>query len=240
MTFSIAVKTRTEKSEKIREQGLIPAVLYGSGSEAKSVSVDGLVFEKLYKEAGESNLIDLTLDDNKESSKILVQDVQVDPVRGNIIHADFMLINMNKEMFATLPVNYVGESAAIKELGGTLITGLRELNIKCLPKDLVGGIDFDLSILKTFEDVVHVGELVLPGGITATDNPDTVVAKVVPPLTEDQLKAMEETSTGTIADVEVEGGKKDGAEAGAAEDDKKEEKKGEGKEDKPAQSDKKE
>lgn len=241
MTFSIEVKTRTEAADETREQGSIPAVLYGPEIKSTSVAVDSLVFDKLYQEAGESNLIDLTVEGGKGASKVLVQDVQRDPVKGNIVHIDFMKINMDKEMFATLPIDFAGESLAVKELGGTLIKSLRELNVKCLPKDLVGQVDLDLSVLKTFDDIVHIGDLKLPEGITTTDNEDTVVAKVVPPLTEEQLKAMEETVTEDVADVEVDGEKKEeGEEVAEGAEEKKEKGEEAAKEEKSEESKKKE
>jgi len=137
---------------------------------------------------------------------------------------------MNKEMHATLPINFVGESLAVKELGGTLIKSLQELDIKCLPKDLVSHIDMDLSVLKTFDDIVHIKELVVPAGITIMENPETVVAKVAAPLTEEQLKAMEESGVAkAVADIEVAGAKKEGedgevvAEEGVVKEDSKKE-----------------
>lgn len=207
MNFSIKVKTRQEKADLTRQKGLVPGVLYGPETKPVSFATEGLVFEKLYEAAGESNLIDLMLD-NQEPVKVLIQDIQKDPVKDNIVHIDLLQINMNNEMFATIPVNFVGESAAVKALGGTLIAGLREVEVKCLPKDLVGSIDLDLSVLATFEDAVRVKDLVLPPGLTVTDNPDTIVAKVAEPLSEEELKAMEESNVGDIAKVEVAGEKK--------------------------------
>ncbi len=220
MTFSIEVKTRQEKADSVRENGLVPGVLYGPETKPVSFSVDSRTFEKLYEEAGESNLVDLTLD-GKNPTKVLIQDIQRDPVRGDIIHIDLLQINMNKEMYATVPIHFIGESAAIKELGGTLIKGLKEVEVKCLPKDLVGSIDLDISVLATFDDVVHVKDLVLPEGITVTENPDTVVAKVAEPLSEEELKAMEESSEADVSKVEVEGEKKaEGEEAKEGEESK--------------------
>ena len=215
MNFSIEVKTRTAKPVKLREQGLTPGVLYGQKLKPVSISVGSLEFAKLYRQAGESNLIDLKLD-GKDANKVLIKDIQLDPVKGNIIHIDLMQINMDKEMHATLPINFVGESSAVKELGGTLIKALQELNIKCLPKDLVGTIDLDLSALSTFDDVIHVGELTLPPGIVALDSPDVVVAKVNEPMTEEEFKAIEEGQAKDIADIEVVG-EKEKAERASAE-----------------------
>lgn len=209
MTFSIEVKTRKETAEGVRGKGLIPAVLYGPGTKPVSVSVNGLVFNKLYNEAGESNLIDLGVDGSKEKTKVLIKDVQRDPVRDNFIHVDFMKIDMNKEMNVTLPIRFIGESLAVKELGGTLIKALEEVHVVCLPKDLVSEVSLNISILNTFTDIIHVSDLKLPAGIKATDNPTTVVVKVAAPLTEEQLKAMEEAGPKSVEDVEVEKKKKE-------------------------------
>jgi large subunit ribosomal protein L25 len=223
MTFSIEVKKRTGDPQNTRDLGLIPAVLYGKGEEPVSVAIDSSVFLKLYQEAGESNLIDLNIEGGKEKSKVLIQEIQRDPVKGNIIHIDLMKIDMNKEMHATLPIEFVGEAPAVKELGGTLIKGLQELNIKCLPSNLVGSISLDISILKTFDDTVRVGDINFPEGIVSTNSPETVVAKVAAPLSEEQLKAMEETVAKDVSEVEVEGVKKEEGEEEKTEESKAEE-----------------
>ncbi|OGH89993.1 MAG: hypothetical protein A2469_03235 [Candidatus Magasanikbacteria bacterium RIFOXYC2_FULL_40_16] len=216
MTFSIEIKTRKENATDTRTQGLIPGVLYGPEIESTSFSVNGLVFGKLYEEAGESNLIDLAID-GKKPVKVLIQDIQRDPVKNSITHIDLLQINMNKEMHATIPINFVGESVAVKEMGGTLNTSLEEVEVKCLPKDLVGSIEVNLSVLATFDDAVYVKDLVLPPGIVVTDSPNTAIATVSAPLTEEQLKAMEESAIGDISKVEVEKEKKEGDEEASAE-----------------------
>ena len=182
----------------------------------------------MYREAGESNLIDFTLDGESEVVKVLAQDVQYDVVKGNIIHIDFLQIRMGVEMTATISINFVGESLAVKGLGGTLSTPHDTVNIKCLPKDLVGSIDVDISILKTFEDSIHVKDLPLPAGIVATDKEGTLIAKVTAPLTEAQLEAMEETASADVAAVEVDGEKKEGEEDSTEEGEKKDGDKKEG------------
>ena len=228
MSYSIEAKERVEALEETRAAGMIPAVFYGPQVEAKSVAVDYRTFEKLYQTAGESNLIDLAVV-NSDPAKVLIQEVQRDPVKGTIVHIDFRQIDMNKEISTAISLNYIGESAAVKEQGGTLMKGPDSLNIKCLPNDLVSQVDVDLSNLKTFEDIIRIGDLIMPHGITVVDNQETLVAKVAPPLTEDQLKAMEEAEATSVADIEVEGEKKEGEEGEAAEGEKKGEAKDESK-----------
>ena len=101
-------------------------------------------------------------------------------------------------------INFTGESTAVKELGGTMVRGPEIIHIKCLPKDLVSRVDVDIAGLKTFTDVIRIGDLKLPPGITVLDNPQTLVAKVIPPLTEEQLKALDEAPAKTVEDIEVE------------------------------------
>ncbi|MBD3311094.1 MAG: 50S ribosomal protein L25 [Candidatus Magasanikbacteria bacterium] len=213
MNYSLKVDKREPKnSGELREQGKIPAILYGpEREEAQPVSLDYNVFEKLYDEAGESSLIDLTVEGEKEPVKVLIQDIQYDPVKNDIIHVDFRQIKMGEEMYTTIELEFVNESPAVKELGGTLVKGNDYLNVKCLPKDLVSEIKVDLAVLETFDDTITIADLSIPEGITVTDNPDALIAKVSAPLTEEQLKAMEE-ETASVEDVEVEEKGKEGEE----------------------------
>jgi len=212
MTYSFTAKKRDDvKAEMIRAEGLIPAVLYGAGEDSVSIVVEYNPFLKLYNEAGESSLIDLKIGD-KDANKALIQDVQYDPVKGTVIHVDFRRINMNKEMTATVELNFIGEAPAVKELGGTLVKAHNAVEIKCLPKDLISEIEVDLSVLKDFNSSIRVKDLKVPAGIAITDDLEQVITKVAAPLTEEELKAMEEAVAPSIDQIEVE--KKGKEEAG--------------------------
>jgi len=212
MTFSFTAKKREGKPEELRAEGKIPGVLYGSEIESVPFEVERKAFEKLFNEAGESSLIDFKIEgSNDEPTKVLIQAVQYDPVKQVPIHFDLRQIKMGVEMHATIDINFIGESQAVKE-GGTLNMAMDSLDIKCLPKDLVSEVDVDISALVTFEDAIHVKDIKLPAGITVVENPDNLVAKVAAPLTEDQLKAMDEVQAPSVAEIEVEGDKKSGSE----------------------------
>jgi len=223
MTFNYSVTKRGAKdAEFIRASGGLPGVLYGVGREPVSISADYNSFIKLYDGAGESSLIDLSLEGEKTAVKVLVQDVQYDPVKRKMIHFDLRQIDMNKEMEVAVELNFVNEAPAVKELGGTLVKTVETLNVRCLPKDLVSSFDVDLSVLKTFDDIVRLKDLVLPAGMVALDNPEMAVAKVLAPLTEDQLKAMEEEGKKGVEAVEQVEKKVKDDEEGAEDDTKKE------------------
>ncbi len=212
MTFSFTVKKREGKPEILRAEGKLPGVLYGPEIEPVSIEVDRVAFEKMYDEAGESSLIDLTIEGSKdEPAKVLVQEVVYDPIKQIPVHFDFRQIKMGVEMHATVAINFVGASQAVKE-GGTLNTAIDSLNVKCLPKDLIGEIEVDLTALATFDDAIHIKDVKLPEGIVVTDNEDGLVVKVTAPMSEEQLKAMDEAEAPSIEDVVVEGEKKEDGE----------------------------
>lgn len=209
----IAKKREAGKAEEVRAMGFIPGVLYGPEIEPISISIDYNTFAKLYSEAGEATLLDFTLEgENKEPVKVLIQDVQYDPVSRRITHIDFRQIRMGVAMHATVELRFTGESPAVKGLGGTLVKAHDHVGINCLPKNLISHIDVDLSVLNTFADMIHVKDLILPEGVVVTDSPDMVIAKVNEPLTEDQLKAMDEKGPKGVEEVAVE--KKGKEEAG--------------------------
>jgi len=222
MSYLLNAVSRALKGEKVRAEGILPAVIYGVGSETKSLSLSYVDFEKLFREAGEASLIDITID-GKDEGKVLVHEVQYDPVKGQMIHVDFRRIDMNKPITATVELVFVGEAPAVKELGGTLVHNVSEIEIECLPKDLVSHIDVDLSSLKTFDDVIKVKNLVLPAGFAVVGAHDEdALATVIPALTEEEIKAMEEESkTADISKIEVAGKeKKEEGEAAPAEEKK--------------------
>ncbi len=225
MTYSLTLKNRpAKKLAELRLAGLLPGVMYGPHREPMPVSVSLIDFSKLHTTAGESSLIDVMMEGAKEPVKALIQDVQFDPVKGSLIHFDLLEINMNEEMFATVQLVFVGEAPAVKELGGTLMKPHGEVEVKCLPKDLVSQLEVDLSVLKSFEDAIFVEDLKLPAGLTVIDSKEQLVAKVTPPLSEDEIKAMEATPAATPAleEIEVEKkGKKEEEDAEAAAADKK-------------------
>ena len=234
MVYSLSAATRTMKGEKARTAKEVPAVVYGAGSEAQSLTLNKAEFLKLFKQAGGSSLVDLAID-GKDAGKVLVQEVQNDPVKDNVIHVDLRRIDMNKAMTAPVTLKFVGEAPVIKASGGTLVTTVNTVEVKCLPKDLVAHIEVDLSGLNTFEDIIKVKDLKLPAGIQIVNpHAEDLVAKVARALTEEEIKAMEEAAKAPsdLSKIEVAGKKKEeegeaaeGEEGAKAEEKKPEEKK---------------
>lgn len=233
MNYQLTAAQRVQKGTKVREEGKLPAVVYGAGGKPQSVTLNYAEFVKLYKQAGESTLVDFMLDGTL-TGKVIIQAIQQDPVKDHFIHVDLKRIDMSKKMVAPVDLKFVGEAPVVKAQGGTLVTSVHTVEVECLPKDLVSHIDISLANLFTFEDAIKIKDLVLPVGIKVINqNPEALVAKAVPALTEEEIKAMEEASAAPADLSKIESAKPKKAEEGEegaaatapAAEDKKDEKK---------------
>jgi len=182
MTIKLEVKSRElvgKKVFKLREKGEIPAVLFGHGEKNSNIQLDGVSFEKIYKEAGESTIIDLVVDGGK-TVKTIISDVQYDPVKSKLTHVDFRIVKMDEKITAGIPLEFIGESKVVKEDGGSIVHNISEVEIECLPGDLIYEIVVDLSVLNTFDDVITIKDLKIPAKVEILGHePEDVVALAV-------------------------------------------------------------
>ncbi|MFA6306219.1 MAG: 50S ribosomal protein L25 [Patescibacteria group bacterium] len=166
------------KAKKIRTAGFIPAVIYGFGKANKSIKVKKHDFEKVFAVAGEFNLVDLSIDE-AVPEKVIIKDVQRDSLTDGVIHIDFYQVDMTKKITTEIPLNFIGEAKAVKELGGTLVKNMDAVEVECLPGDLVSGIDVDISQLEVFDQFIRLHDLVLPKGVTLAQETNEAVVGVV-------------------------------------------------------------
>ena len=213
------IAQKREKSEDVKKMiksEFVPAVVYGPNLKTnKLVKVAVNDLRKIIAAAGESSLIDLIVD-GKTEGKVLIKEDQRDPVKDTLIHADFYEVDMTKEIHAEIPLHFVGDSKAVKELAGVLIRSINDIEVKCLPSDLVNHIDVDISSLAGFDDVIKIHDLKLPKGIKLVHETDDVVAIVAEPKAEEVFAAAPtETVVATpeagaeAAGADAAGGKKD-------------------------------
>lgn len=204
-SLSLKLKERKQLGKavkRLRKEGLIPAIVYGHGVTARSVSVEYNPFIKVYRQAGESSLVDLVIE-GKESVKALIADTAIDPMTDRLIHVDFRQVLMTEKLKAKIPVVLSGESRAVKELGGILVKSLLEIEVECLPQFLVHEITVDLSSIKEFGETIRVEAITPPEGMVFLANPREVIATVTPPRSEEELKALEEKVEEKVDTVEV-------------------------------------
>jgi large subunit ribosomal protein L25 len=211
MAYTLSAVTRKTKGATIRPDGQLPAVVYGAGKPTESLTLVPTEFIKLYKQAGNSSLIDVVLD-GKNAGKVLVQEVQADPVTDRVLHVDFRRIDMAKPMVAPVVLKFVGEAPIVKSSGGTIVTTVSTLTVRCLPENLVSSIEVDLTGLISYDVIIKVKDLKLPAGITVINpHAEDLVVKATRALTEDEIKALEATSTATVdlSKIEAAGKKKE-------------------------------
>lgn len=228
-TLSLAAKKRDANATRpkdVRAAGDIPAVLYGHGVDAQPIAIPATDFRKIYARAGSSALVDVVIDGGA-SVKAIIQEVQPDPLTMETIHVDFNQVRMDEKMTARVPLVFTGESDAVKTLGGTLMKTMDAVEVECLPGNLPHEIMVDLAVLKTFEDAITVVDLKLPNGVEVTNEDHLTIASVSAPLTEEQLKKMEESQVGDVAAVKTEAEEKKDEKEAEGDEKKDEEKKSE-------------
>lgn len=214
-TISLTAAPRTEVRKKVhqlRKQGKIPAVLYGHGIETTHLQLDKKEFTKVLKTASESSLIDLTIEGGK-SVKVLLQDVQLDPLTEEVLHADLHQVRMDEKLETEIPLHFVGESPAVKNEGGILVRSHDHVKVKALPGALVPSIDVDISALTELNAALKIKDLVVPEGIELLHDAEEVLAVVSPPRTEEELKSLEGEVTEDVSAVEGAEKKEEGEEA---------------------------
>lgn len=206
MSITLNAATRTEvgkRVKQVRTSGNVPGIIYGHGVEPRAISFGMSEFQKVYRTAGTSSLVDVSID-KKDSVKALIQEVQVHHLTMRPNHVDLREIRMDEELTVKVPVIFDGEAPAVKELAGTLNRPLDELTVRCLPANLPHGLHVDLSTLKTFDDVLTIADVKLPAGVTVVEETTTTIASVMAPMTDEQLKKLEEQSQGDVTAVKTE------------------------------------
>ena len=213
--ISLTVEKRDAKvaAEKIRKTGKIPAVFYGPKEKSTPVSIDMKAFEKAWKQAGESSVI--ILKDGAAEHEALIHDVDIHPVSGAPLHADFYVIEKGKKVQVKVQLVFSGVSSAVKDKGGILVKVMREVEVEAAPRDLPRELTVDISKLAELNDVIHAKDIALPKGVEIKVAADEVVASV----TEAKEEVIEAPTTIDMSAIEVEAkGKKpeEGAEGAAA------------------------
>lgn len=204
--MKLTIQNRTEDAGAVRATGNIPAVFYGPKVASTPITVNGPEFMKVWRQAGESSVI--TLSGLGEDHDALIHDISKDPVKDTVTHVDFYVIEKGKKVQVAVPLEFVGEAAAVKTLGGSLIKVMHELEIEAMPKDLPHAIEVDISALVDFDAQIKVSDLKLPAGVTAEVDGDEVVALVSAPREEVEEEASGPIDMSTIG-ISEERGKKE-------------------------------
>jgi large subunit ribosomal protein L25 len=151
-------RNTADKTKVLRANRIVPGVVYGKTQESIAIQFDASELLRMHRAAGESQIINLKIKGIKEEIEVLFHDTQFDPVLGDFIHVDFYALTRGEKLHTKIQLNFIGNSEALKE-GCILSENVKELEVHCLPKDLVDSFDVDLSILKKAEDVIRLSDL---------------------------------------------------------------------------------
>jgi large subunit ribosomal protein L25 len=162
-----------KRVNQLRREGWVPGVVYGK--DVLNVQMETKALRRALRIVGTSHLADLELDGTKHT--VLVRDIQQHVTRGDVLHVDFLEVDMKSTLRAEVELVATGEATPVEEGLGTVTFVVRSVEIECLPDDLVAELPVDLALIKTPDDVIRLSDLVLPKGITLLDDPDTVVAR---------------------------------------------------------------
>lgn len=180
-TLTVQKREGTKKPALLRAEGVLPGVVYGPKQTPILLSVVKKDFDKLFQTAGESTVIDLL--GLEKPLSVLVKEVTFAPTKGGIIHVDFYAFEIGKEITASIPLNFIGESPAVKE-GAMVNQVLHEVEVTCMPKDLPAEIDVDISALVAVGDQIHVSDIKVGKGVTIDTDGEEVVALLTLPVEE--------------------------------------------------------
>jgi large subunit ribosomal protein L25 len=170
-------KFNKNAARRVRVAGKIPAVVYGAGQDAVAVMVDPRVITKiLHSDSGHNTIFDLNVE-GAAIAKAMIVDWQHEPIKGKLLHIDLKRIAMDKMMRVSVPIQLIGTATGVKNQGGILDHVLREVEIECLPSDIPGHLDVDVSGLE-LHGVIRVSDLPHPGSIKFLGDENATVAHV--------------------------------------------------------------
>ncbi len=164
------------KVKRLRAQGNIPATVYGKNVKSISVVVRADAFEKVYKEAGETGLVELAV--GKDTRPVLVHTLQKDPVTNHLLHIEFHQVDLKEKVHANVPLELAGDAPAVVGKVGVLLTLIDQVEVEALPMDLPEKLSVDVSKLSKVNQEVKVGELKMPSGVTLLMDKDQSVVRV--------------------------------------------------------------
>lgn len=178
MTITLDVQKREagDKLVALRAQGKMPAVVYGPKQEAINLVVDEKVFEKVRHEAGESTIVNLA--GLEEEVEVLIKQVDFDPVKQRVAHADLYAIERGKEMTATVAFEFIGEAPAEKNNIGSVTKAMQEIGVTCLPRHLPSHVDVDVSSMDAEDSKITVADLPTLEGVTYNAEAEDPVAVI--------------------------------------------------------------
>ncbi len=222
--IKLEAKRRTvlgKQNRRLRREGILPAVLYGSQLGSFPIELDRRTASRVLARVSRSTLIELEVDE--EPHTVLVREIQRDPLRGRLLHIDFLKVRMDVRIRAEVPIELVGEAPAAKIAGGVLVTGVDAIEVEALPADLPDRVTVDLEALVNIDDSITVADLFIGENVRILTELNELVARVIYEAEEiipeavvvtEAVEGVAELAEGAEAAVPEEAGKEEGEEEG--------------------------
>lgn len=192
-TYQLNVNPRSlfgKKTKQLRRAGVIPANIFGSNIDSTSIELPAISFEKLYRASGDTHVVNIKVQGEAKTRPALVSQVHYNPVTNVIDHIDFRQVDLSQTINAQIPLEIVGESSAVSELGGMLINAIDEVEVEALPQDLPDKIVVDVSVLTELNQSLQVKDLPFDTTkVTMLTDLDTVVIVVQEAQSQEEVAA---------------------------------------------------
>ncbi len=190
------------KVKNLRKSGITPAVVFGKSVDSLALAVNAVEFLKIYRQAGETSLIWLKVDDEAKERPTLIKSMSFGPVKNEVLNIDFHQVNLKEKVTAFVPVELIGESELIHSGQAILSQNLNEIEVECLPTDIPEKFEIDTSLLKEIGDSLKVSDIKTSTDVEIKTDLDSIVVSLSEPQKE------EESLDTAVAETEVAGEEK--------------------------------
>jgi large subunit ribosomal protein L25 len=195
-------KITGKQVKKLRREGILPANVYGKDIKSQSLQLPQAEFDKVFEEAGETGVIDLSI--GSDTIPVLIHNIHKD-YRSQVIHADFFKVNLKEKVSTTVPIEIVGEAKAVTDQIGLLMEITKEVEVEALPTELPEKIEVNVEKLANIDDQITVADLVKPAGVEILTDPNLTVVKIGELVSKEaQEQAAEEAAAAEAASTEGE------------------------------------
>ena len=167
-----------KKVQALRRQGVTPAHLFGPGVESLAIQCDTPALRNILVDAGHTQLVSLKLGHEHHPRTVMIREVQIDNFKGGVLHVDFYQVNLAEVIRVNVPIFLIGESAAAKMKGNSLVQELNDLTVQCLPANIPSKIEVDVTPLVTADQLIRVKDLPAITDVTIINEPGVVVARI--------------------------------------------------------------
>ena len=191
-----------KKVANLRSTGIMPVHLYGGDSESLSLQGDSAELNKLLPRIGMNIPVSVIVDDDNSKQICFVREVQRHPLTENILHVDFLRVDVKSKITASVPIEILGDSPAVRLLGGTVIQNMQGITVEALPLNVPELISIDISSLEDFETAIHISDISVGDDVTIVNPSDALVVRVSPPRVEVE-EVSDEAAEGDMDETEA-------------------------------------